>query len=555
MSITVDLDVPARMRDGTTLQANVYRPEGDGPWPTLLTRLPYGKDGQDVVRILDPIQAARRGFMVVIEDCRGRFASDGEWVPLRFEAQDGYDSVEWAARLPGSNRRVGMYGESYMGNTQWLAAVERPPSLAAIAPAFTWSEPGDGLVGRGGAVELGLALSWSLSTGLDYVHRLPGNETEREQRASALMDEYDRLTEDGYWHLPVTDQQSLLRHGIEKVGLLRALDDPDFLASNTLTDRYASVTVPTFHTAGWHDVFLQGTLDGYAAMSALGREARLLVGPWTHATFADPIGEKVFGLRAGRYGVPAHEHGDANDLLLRWFQHHLSDRRATAFAGAPVRIFVMGANAWRDESAWPLARAKQETWFMHSDGSLSASKPTSDEADSQFAYDPADPVPTLGGPHLLSPAYPAGPWEQSLIEGRQDVLVFTSAPLERSLEVTGRVQAVLHAQSSAPATDWVVRLCDVHPDGRSFNLGDGVLRTRDGANAAHRYKIDLWSTSNVFLSGHRLRVQVTSSCFPRWDRNLNTGDQRRKDHLVAQQLIHHNAAHPSYIELPVVPDS
>jgi putative CocE/NonD family hydrolase len=554
MRIGVDLDVPARMRDGTTLRANVYRPEGDGPWPTLLTRLPYGKDDQGVLQVLDPVQAARKGFMVVIQDCRGRFASEGEWIPFRFEGQDGYDTVEWAAKLPGSNGRVGMYGESYFGNTQWLAAFEQPPALAAIAPGFTWSEPMEGLFGHGGAVELGLAVPWSIETAMNYVQRSSDDSAAREERIAALLSEYDRLVEDGYRQLPVSDQAVFRLHGIAEIGLLRAIDDQDFAGHTRVAGRHSSVTVPTFHTAGWHDIFLQGTLDNYAAMSALGRDARLVVGPWTHASFSDPIGDQVFGIRSGRLGAPAHELGDANDVLLAWFRHHVAGDRTVELPETSVRIFVMGRNVWRDETAWPLSRARQESWFLHTDGSLSAARPASNEEASRFIYDPVNPVPTVGGSHLMSPAFPAGPKEQSIVEGRDDVLVFTSVPLERELEVTGHVKAVLHAASSAPATDWVVRLCDVHPDGRSLNLCDGILRTAGAAGECHRYEVDLWSTSNVFLAGHRLRVQVTSSCFPRWDRNLNTSDQRQKHYQVARQVIHHDATRPSYVDLPVVSD-
>jgi len=525
MRVTVDIDVPARMRDGTMLRANVYRPDGDGPWPTLLTRSPYGKDDQGALSVLDPVQAAHKGFMVVIQDCRGRFASEGEWTPFWFEEQDGYDSVEWAARLPGSSGRVGMYGESYFGNTQWLAAVGQPPSLAAISPALTWSEPMDGVFARGGAVELGLALPWSIQTGMNHF--------ERAQRDIApLIDAYDRILEDGY------DAAALDRYGLGDIGLFRGIDDPEFAARTRVAGRHSRVMVPTFHTAGWHDLFLQGTLDNYVAMSGLGRDARLLVGPWTHATFADPIGEEVFGVRAARFGAPSHRQGDANDLQLAWFRHHLAEDRTVDLSSAPVRIFVMGRNVWRDETSWPLARAKQERWFFHADGSLSPIQPTSDEVASRFHHDPADPVPTHGGSHLMAPAFPAGPRDQSRIEQRDDVLVFTSSPLERDLEVTGRVRAVLHADSAATSADWIVRLCDVHPDGRSLNLCDGILR----AGRAERHEIDLWSTSNVFLRGHRLRVHVTGSCFPRWDNHPNSADQ----------TIHHDSSRPSYIELPVV---
>jgi hypothetical protein len=217
-----------------------------------------------------------------------------------------------------------------------------------------------------------------------------------------------------------------------------------------------------------------------------------------------------------------------------------------------VRIFVMGRNQWRDEPAWPPFRARQERWFLRAEGSLTQDGPAADERPSEFVYDPAVPVPTVGGHTVISPGYPAGPRDQASVEGRPDVLVFTSAPLPEDLEVTGRLQVILHAESSAPSTDWVARLCDVHPDGRSYNLCDGILRVCSGAEACERREIDLWSTSNVFLRGHRLRVHVTSSSFPRWDRNLGTGNQHKSAYQLARQRIHHDANQPSYIPLPAI---
>jgi putative CocE/NonD family hydrolase len=552
VKVTVELDVRARMRDGVTLRANVYRPEGEGPWPTLLTRLPYGKDLPGVIDKLDPVQAARRGFMVVIQDTRGRFASGGEWDPFAFERQDGYDTAQWAASLPGSNGRVGMYGESYFGNTQWSAAAEQPPSLAAISPALTWSDPMDGLFARGGAVELGLAISWTLEHSFDYLTRLPISDAERDRRVHALLDDYDALTQDGYWRLPVSDHAVLRHHGVPELGSLRALEDASVVARCRVTGDYERVTVPTFHTAGWHDIFLQGSLDNYAAMTALGRDARLIVGPWSHLGFGDAIGEQLFGLRASRFGVPVHEHGDVNDLQLAWFRRHLTPDPDIVLPDKPVRIFVMGRNQWRDESAWPPERSTLQRRFLRADRSLTIEDPAADEQASEFVYDPADPVPTVGGQHVMSRGYPAGPLDQTRVESRDDVCVFTSDALQHELEVTGRVRVVLHADSSAPSTDWVARLCDVHPDGRSFNLCDGIVRVADGADTCRCVEIDLWSTSNVFLPGHRLRVHVTSSSFPRWDRNLNTADQAASRMEIARQRVWHEAQHPSYIELPVM---
>jgi putative CocE/NonD family hydrolase len=542
-SVGVEVDVAARMRDGVTLRANVYRPDGDGPWPTLLTRLPYGKDDPEIARWLDPVKLARMGFMVVVQDTRGRFASEGEWSPFEFERADGYDSVEWAARLPGSNGCVGMYGCSYFGNTQWMAAVEGPPSLAAIAPALTWSE-------------LGLGVPWTLEMGAAHLARQALSDQEREDRFAALLDDYDRLPAGGYWDLPVGDMAVRRRHDFPDLGTIRMLSDPDVPAWSRVAGEHERVTVPTFHIAGWHDIFVQGTLDNYMAMAALGRPARLVVGPWSHdLRLGDPVGELCFGIRSGAMGVPAHEDGDLCDMQLAWFRRQLVPDAApdAASSEAPVRIFVMGRNEWRDETAWPLERARVEPWFLGAGGALRPDAPGSDENATEFVYDPADPVPTLGGQTVMVPAFPSGPFDQARLEARQDVCVFTSEPLREDLEVTGRVRVVLHAESSAPSTDWVARLCDVHPDGRSFNLCDGIVRITEGANACRRVEIDVWSTSNVFLAGHRLRVHVTSSSFPRWDRNLNTGNQHDPRVEVAHQRVYTDAQRPSWIELPVIP--
>ena len=547
-NVRVEFDVPARMRDGVVLRANVYRPEGEGPWPTLLTRLPYGKDDPAQTSFwLDPVQTAANGFMVVVQDTRGRFASEGEWVPLRFEREDGYDTVEWAARLPGSNGCVGMYGASYWGYTQWAAAVEQPPSLAAIAPSLTWSDPFDGVLARGGALELGITLPWTLVMGAAHLERLGLSEEERERRLAGLVDDLDRLPTNGYWDLPVHDLAVLRRHEAPELGTLRTLTDPDVAARCRIAGEYERVTIPTLHLGGWNDALLQGVLDSYVAMAELGRPARLVVGPWTHITYTDPIGDLCFGARATR---------DLDGEQLAWFRRYLLPDAATdageAESEVPVRIFVMGRNEWRDEASWPLERARDERWHLHADGALRPDAPGEGAAATEFTYDPADPVPTLGGQTVLARAFPSGPFDQARVEARPDVCVFTSESLQADLEVTGRIRVVLHAESSAPSTDWVARLCDVHPDGRSYNLCDGIVRIAEGAGACQQVEIDLWSTSNVFLAGHRLRVHVTSSSFPRWDRNLNTGNQHDPHIETARQRVHHDADRPSWIELPVV---
>jgi putative CocE/NonD family hydrolase len=288
-------------------------------------------------------------------------------------------------------------------------------------------------------------------------------------------------------------------------------------------------------------------------MSAAGLGAQLIVGPWSHDSFADPIGDRLFGMQANRDQAAPGEGRSCAERQLQWLHGQLVHEHGTEPTPEPAaRIFVMGRNEWREESRWPPQRAQVQRWFLLSDGSLTPAGPEAEPRNSEFVYDPSDPVPTCGGHGMLSPEHTTGPVDQAPVEQRKDVLVFTSAPLTDELEVAGRVRVLLHAQSSAPSTDWVARLCDVQSDGRSFNICDGIVRVLGNANQVALYEIDLWSTCNVFLRGHRLRVHVTSSSFPRWDRNLNTGDQSAAHIRTARQRIHHHQPCPSFIELPVI---
>jgi hypothetical protein len=446
-----------------------------------------------------------------------------------------------------------MYGLSYWGNTQWTAAIERPPSLVAITPAMTWSDPMDGLFARGGAVELGLALAWSLLANIPEVARQSTAPDELEGRLTGICDEFDLLSARGYWELPVHQSDVIARHRVPDLGSIRALDDPHIADRSRVAGAYDQVQVPTFHVAGWYDTFLQGTLDSYRTMAELRADARLVVGPWTHLAFADPVGDHVFGLRSSKRGGQIQAGKDLDTLLLVWLRHHLVASSEPDPFDAPVRIFVMGRNVWRSETAWPPKRVRDERWYLRSDGALTPLAPAEAEQPTEFTYDPADPVLTVGGNTVMFPSFPSGAFDQSEVERRGDVVVFTSDRLDEDLEVTGRIRVALNCGSSAQSTDWVARLSDVYPDGRSINLCDGILRVTDDAQTVRVREIDLWSTSNVFLRGHRLRVAITSSSFPRWDRNLNTSDQHGRSHTAARQSVHHTADHPSFIELPVMP--
>jgi putative CocE/NonD family hydrolase len=566
--VLVELDVPVPMRDGVTLRANVYRPP-EGRWPVLLTRLPYGKDLPLGGAILDPVQATRRGYVVVVQDTRGRFSSEGEWNPFEAEGLDGVDTIAWAARQSFSDGQVGMYGVSYFGFTQWAAAVHQPPALTAIFPMMTWSNPTNGVVFRGGALELGTQVHWGLQMGFDTLakqHRrnLPGLGA----AIFGLAREIDSLGSTGYASLPLGDFAPLRRHPVLPL-FFEQVDhplDPGLLEPITIDGKHAHVHVPVFNVGGWYDIYLADTFANYAALHQLGRPTRLLIGPWSHTQYGQPVGDVDFGF-GSQLGF-INLQSDIGRLQLRWFDHWMKNLDTGMLAELPIRLFVMGANVWRDEAEWPLARAVPTPLYFHAGGLLD-SIPPAREAPDRYTYDPANPVPTHGGALLMAPQFQVGPRDQRATESRADVLTYTTLPFEHDVEVTGPVRVELWACSSAPDTDFVARLVDVYPDGRAYNLTDGILRARyrDGTNAAsslepdlpYRFSIDLWATSNVFKAGHRIRVQITSSNFPRWDRNPNTGHRvgvdGPQDLRTADQTILHDADHPSHILLPMVPVS
>jgi putative CocE/NonD family hydrolase len=287
-------------------------------------------------------------------------------------------------------------------------------------------------------------------------------------------------------------------------------------------------------------------------MTSLGRDSRIVIGPWSHANFSDTVGGLAYGAHARKDGGPAGGPEDVDAMQLDWFRRHLTVDPAPGGDEPPVRIFMMGANRWREERSWPPDGATQQRWYLRAGGSLSPSAPGPREGSSDFLYDPADPVPSIARGAPLAAVEPVGPTDQAAVEARADVLVFTSEPLVRDLEVAGRVGVTLHAASSASSTDWVARLCDVHSDGTSYRLCDGIVRVTGDAREPRSHAIDLWSTGNVFRRGHRLRIQVTSSSFPRWDRNLNTGEQGLARHVPAHQRVHHDGECRSWLELTVI---
>ena len=585
--IVVDYDVQAKMRDGVILRANVFRPFGDGRWPVLLTRLPYGKDLPLGSSLLDPAQVARRGYVVIVQDTRGRMTSEGEWVPFVNEPEDGVDTIAWAAQLPYSDGQVGMYGVSYFGFTQWSAAIHQPAALKAMVPFQTWNDPFNGMLFRGGAQELGSGASWQLQMALDLlVRRNQGNPQALGRAIYQLVREIDTLGTTGYASLPLNEFAPLKQQDIAPAffeNYAHPLErDFELIRPLQILGHHHAVTVPTLNIGGWYDIFLQDTITNFKLMREEGstpeaRQSKLLIGPWTHGGVTNPIGELNFGFASSAALIDLKI--DFVSLQVRWFDHWLKGINTGMLNEAPIKLFVMGANVWRDEYEWPLARAVETRYYLQSggqanslggDGVLTIHAPeTVDVHSDQYVYDPADPTPTRGGALLMTPEYRSGPYDQRPIEERVDVLVYSTDPLLADVEVTGPIKVHLWAVSSAPDTDFVARLIDVHPDGYAQNLTDGIIRARYRHFAqgeapsliepgkAYEYEIDLWSTSNLFKAGHRIRLDVTSSSFPRWDRNPNTGHAFGADAelALAYQTILHDSEHPSYVVLPVVPTS
>jgi len=537
-SARVEYDVPVEMADGTVLRADVYRPAGDGPWPVIVARTPYDKSDPYVNMLLDPLLAVRHGLIAVVQDVRGRYASEGKgFVPFASEAQDGADTVAWAGRIEGSTGRVGMWGPSYLGNVQWQAAGQRPPALAAIAPSITFRSA-DGLTTRGGARELGLCRPWSLYAGFDLVMRRHAHDAEATERAlGELIAATDGLPGRTYDELPtgtVAETDPL----VARLGL------PTFdVAAADVSHHQSSVEVPVLNMGGWFDVFLQGTIDNFVHG---GPEDRLVIGPWNHMSTAPQQGELNFGCASS--GAAVDLGPSLCSLTFEWLRAQLL--KEPIEEECRVKIFTMGANRWRSESAWPLERAKDTRFFLVPSG-LSDEVPSGHSGTRSFTYDPANPVRTLGGCTLLEHP-PAGSFDQSGIECRDDVLVFTTGPLSEAVEVTGPVTARIRVSTDAPTTDWVVRLCDVHPDGASYNVCDGITRVTSAPGEARTVDVDLWSTSMLFHVGHRIRIVVTSSSFPRWDRNLNTLEGSKTGEMrAAKQTVHLGSG--SYVRLPVIP--
>ena len=555
--VKIENNVTMKTRDGVTLRADVYSPKAEGKFPVILERTPYDKRGG----VGTGLKAAAQGYVYIVQDVRGRNASEGDWYPFKYESADGYDTVEWAAGLPYSNGKVGMYGGSYVGATQLLAALAAPPHLSGIMPVVTASNYHSHWAYQGGAFSQLLAQAWCSALALDTLQR-------RVAKSAQPL----------YWDpkRPPADYP-LLELGA--VGDLAAyyfdwIAHPaydEYWKQWSIEEHFSQILVPALHVAAWYDIFQDGSIRNYTGIKAHGgSEAarngqRLVISVGGHAGAGPKVGDIDFGKDS---------EVDTWALGLRWYDYLLKGVDNGMAREKPVRVFVMGKNVWRDEDEWPPVRGETKHYYLHSggkanslngDGTLSKTPPTSEPVD-RYIYDPADPVPTQGGAVLGDPArVPPGPLDQRKVEARSDVLVYTTPAFEQDTEVTGQVTLELFVSSSTVDTDFVGKLVDVSPDGFAHNLTDGILRARYRntmekaefmtPGKVYKLAIDLWSTSNVFLAGHKLRLEVASSNFPRFSRNLNTGEnpQSTTTEMKATIEIYHDPDHPSALVIPIVP--
>ncbi|MBD04766.1 MAG: hypothetical protein CME24_10520 [Gemmatimonadetes bacterium] len=547
----VDTKVP--MRDGVQLSADLFLPRGAGPRPTVLMRTPYSNSLEATIE--KGQRLADGGYNCVIMDCRGRWDSEGEYVPFLNEGVDGFDTQEWIGQQPWSDGTIGTAGASYLGTTQWRPAPLGSSYLKCIVPRVICTDYYSGLLYPGGALQLNVAMTWGMRT-----HGRTGQDIEFHNWTQAFR------------HLPIRD---IDQSGGRDLPFWRDwIDHPsydDYWSPMDDEQRWDQIKVPALNMGGWFDLYANQTFTNFNGLrlhggSELARQSQLIIGPWPHAlSMSTRTGDIDFGQQS-LYDLEA--------LELRWFDRWLRGIDNGIERESPLRLFIMGANRWQDEDEWPLARTDWQRWFLHSegqansvigDGRLSLESPAAEAAD-QFVYDPDYPVQTLGGNNCCSPhVVPWGPHDQRPAEMRGDVLCYTSDPLAGDLQVIGPIEVVLFAATDGLDTDWTAKLVDVFPNGYAMNLCDGIVRARYResretpslleAGTIYEYRIEVGVTGNVFQVGHRLRLEISSSNFPRFDRNPNTGNTYGVDAQlrVAHQTVHHSADHPSHVRIPVIP--
>lgn len=556
--VRLERGVPCRLRDGVVLYSDHYYAPGGGRAPVLLMRQPYGRDIASTVVYRHPAWFARAGYHVIIQDVRGRGDSEGEFYPFRNEGRDGFDAVQWAAARPECDGQVGMYGFSYQGSTQLLAAAEQPPALRCIAPAMTAADLYAGWFYQNGALRLASAIGWG-------TQMLRGDAWRRGDEATGKALEAAWVNLRGQTHLLSPNRAAAYQVLPQSENYARDwLDHREpgaYWSDQDLSARYDRVLVPGLHMAGWYDLYAQGSLDGFAALrgragSAFARANQYLVaGPWVHIPWGEKIGEADFGPEACL---------DTDGLLLRWLNHWL--KGSGEWDAQPrARLFVLGANSWSEAEDFPEAQVNERVFHVRSggaansrrgDGALSDEPPAADEPPDIFIYDPEVPVLAPGGPDALS-----GAFDQSRLELGNNVLVYTSAPFEAPLEIRGRPRLLFHASTSAAPTDFAGKLVKVEPAGRSLFVCLGYARStalfgeKYGADAVHLWDVLFDATACRFLPGERARLEIASSAFPLFERCPNIDvppiEAGPWNWRRSTQTVWHDAARPATFTLPL----
>lgn len=567
--ILIEKNIMVPMRDGINLATDIYRLESPGSAPVLVVRTPYNKDsltGNN--ELFDILRAVQSGYTVVAQDVRGRFASEGSFNPHIQETADGVDAFAWAAAQPWSDGQVGTFGGSYLGVTQWLPARQQPPSLKAIAPAITFSEGYEGCSYQGGAKVLH-DLRWVAA------NIVPAERQRRAVAGEQLLESEPPLDVQGALsELPLATHPFIREYAGFYLDWLTHRTPDAYWEQTAVSNHYDRITVPALNISGWYDIFLWSTFQNYQGMRAQGgsetarRNQRVIIGPWTHMNFSGSFPEREFGGGSSAAAI------DLPGIHLRWFDRWLKGKDSGVDREAPVMIFVMGVDQWRSEADWPLPDTQYQPYYLHSsgkantlhgDGALSP-QPPGDEPPDVYRYNPLRPAPTVGGQVLLPGGNAMGPRDQREVERREDVLVYSTPVLDQAVEVTGPIELRLFISSSAPDTDFTGKLVDVLPDGRAMILTEGILRARYrnslskpelmDPNTIYELRLNLWATANVFLPGHRIRLEVSSSNFPRFERNSNTGGdiihETMDQYTSADNRIFHDAAHPSHMILPII---
>jgi len=542
-------DVMVAMPDSVNLAADIYLPPTGNRFPTIFMRTPYDKKAKE--QMLVPALSAA-GYAVVLQDVRGMNASQGTFIPFVFEKTDGLASLEWISRQSWCDGRIGMWGSSYPGFCALLLAPEDPPNLKAIFSISGWGNAAD-LIAPGGALHLMLGLPWCLSP------QILG----KDSFASINWKEAFR-------HLPVSEIPSSMGLASPAWSGILALSAGDRLRKEaSITDRFDQVRLPILHVTGWNDFVARHTLDVYSGIDRAAKGARtqeLVVGPWRHDqiwTKTTKVGDEDFG-PSTVWGVEK-----TMGLAVKWFDRHVKGQ--VGEVGKPVRLFVMGVNEWREFDAWPPRNVESQKWYFHSDahangasgdGRLSTQEPATEGRD-QFVFDPLNPVPTLGGVNFHFFPDNLGVKDQRPIEQREDVLVYTSQPLEENLTIIGPLSASIFAASEGKQTDFTVKLVEVRADGYARIIEEGIRRGPDPVNGSpaaamvptqtYRFSVDLGATAIAIPKGNRLRVEVSSSSFPKYTRNPNTGatPETATEFVAVKQTVFHSPQYPSHFTLPV----